>query len=127
MASVDEAWSINQVPYLQTRLDGPKQWTRSVDLPLSNEKYLKSFLFSKSEAFGSDHPLFRWERTLESSQIAKQLKQAQKVGSSFYPNKIEVVSRGSSGRVTSLKIDGKTGSEIFLKLCLLYTSPSPRD
>ncbi len=116
MASIDEAWSINQVPYLQTRLDGPKQWTRSVDLPLSNEKYLKSFLFSKSEAFGSDHPLFRWERMLETSQISKQLNQAQKVGSSFYPNKIEVVSRGSSGRVTSLKIDGKTGSEIFLKL-----------
>ena len=77
---------------------------------------MKSFLFSKSEAFGSDHPLFRWERTLDASQISKQLNQAKKVGSSFDPNKIEVVSRGSSGRVTSLKIDGKTGSEIFLKL-----------
>ncbi len=116
MASVDEAWSINKVPYLQMRLDGPKRWTRSVDLPLSNEKYLKSFLFSKSEAFGSDHPLFRWERTIDSSQISKQLNQAQKVSSSFYPNKIEVLSRGSSGRVTSLKIDGKTGAEIFLQL-----------
>ena len=116
MASVDEAWSINQVPYLQMRLDGPKHWTRSVDLPLSNEKYLKSFLFSKSEAFGSDHPLFRWERTIESSQISKQLKKAQKVGSSFYPYKIEVLRRGSSGRVTSLKIEGKSGSKILLKL-----------
>ncbi len=116
MASVDEAWSISKVPYLQMRLDGPKQWARKVDLPLSNEKYLKSFLFSKSEAFGSDHPLFRWERTLESSQISKQLSQAKKVSSSFYPNKIKVVTRGSSGRVTSLKIDGKSGSEIFLKL-----------
>ena len=116
MASVDEAWSINQVPYLQMRLDGPQQWARKVDLPLSNEKYLKSFLFSKSEAFGSDHPLFRWERTLEASQISKQLNQALKVSSSFYPNKINVVTRGRSGRVTSLKIDGKTGSEIFLKL-----------
>ena len=116
MASVDEAWSINQVPYLQMRLDGPKDWTRSVDLPLSNEKYLKSFLFSKSEAFGSDHPLFRWERTIRSSQISKQLKKAQKVGSSFDPYKIEVLRRGSSGRVTSLKIEGRTGSEILLKL-----------
>ena len=95
---------------------GPKQWTSKVDLLLSNEKYLKSFLFSKSEAFGSDHPLFRWQRTLEASQISKQLNQAQKVSSTFYPNKIEVVKRGSSGRVTSLKIDGKIGSEIFLKL-----------
>jgi len=116
MASVDEAWSINQVPYLQMRLDGPKQWTGSVSLPLSNEKYLKSFLFSKSEAFGSDHPLFRWERTIKSSQISKQLKKAQKVGSSFYPLKIKVLRRGSSGRVTSLKIEGRTGSEILLKL-----------
>ena len=116
MASVDEAWSINQVPYLQMRLDGPKQWTRKVDLPLSNEKYLKSFLFSKSEAFGSDHPLFRWERTLESSEISEKLNQALKVSSSFYPNKIQVLTRGISGRVTSMKIEGKTGSEIFLKL-----------
>ncbi len=116
MASVDEAWSINQVPYLQMRLDGPTRWTRLVDLPLTNEKYLKSFLFSKSEAFGSDHPLFRWERTLESSQISKQFNQAKKVSSSFYPSKIKVDKRGSSGRVTSLKIEGKSGSEIFLKL-----------
>ncbi len=116
MASVDEAWSINKVPYLQMSLDGPKKWKRRVDLPLSNEKFLKSFLFSKSEAFGSDHPLFRWERTIESSQISKQLNQAQKVSSSFYPNKIEVVRRGSSGRVTSLNIEGKLGSGILLKL-----------
>ncbi len=116
MASVDEAWSINKVPYLQTRLDGPKHWTRKVELPLSNEKYLKSFLFSKSEAFGSDHPLFRWERILEASQISKHLDQAKKVSSDFYPNKIKVVKRGDSGRAISLKIDGKSGSEIFLKL-----------
>ncbi len=116
MASVDEAWSINQVPYLQMRLDGPKKWTRTVDLPLSNEQYLKSFLFSQSEAFGSDHPLFRWERTLGSSQISEQLKQAQKVSSSFYLNNVEVLRRGRSGRVTSLKIQGNTGSEIFLEL-----------
>ncbi len=116
MASVDEAWSINEVPYLQMRLDGPKSWTRTVDLPLSNEKYLKSFLFSKSEAFGSDHPLFRWERTLESFHISKQLNQAKKVSSSFHPNKIKVEKRGTSGRVTALTIEGKAGSEIFLKL-----------
>ncbi len=116
MASVDEAWSINQVPYLQMHLDGPKHWISTVDLPLSNENNLKSFLFSKSEAFGSDHSLFRWDRTLESSQISKYLNQSQKVSSSFDPIGIEVVGRGNSGRVTSLKIEGKTGSEIFLKL-----------
>ena len=116
MASVDEAWSINQVPYLQMRLDGPKYWTSKVELPLSNEKYLKFFLFSKSEAYGSDHPLFRWERTLEATQISKQLNQAKKVSRYFYPNKIEVAKRGGSGRAISLKINGNTGSEIFLKL-----------
>ncbi len=116
MASINEAWSINQVPYLKMRLDGPKNWSSTVDLPLTNEKYLKSFLFSKSEAFGSDHPLFRWERLIESAEISKQLNQAKKVNSSFSPNKMKVVSRGSSGRVTLLKIEEKTGSEIFLKL-----------
>ena len=74
------------------------------------------FLLSNSEAFGSDHPLFRWERTIEAAQVYNQLIQAQKVRSSFYPNKIKVVRRGDSGRVTSLKIEGRTGSEIFLKL-----------
>ena len=116
MAPLDEAWSTNQVPYLQMRLDGPEHWSRYVELPLSNEKHLKSFLFSESEAFGSDHPLFRWNRTLDSSQITKQLIQFHKVSNSFYPKKITAVSRGSSGRVTSLKIEGKPGSEIFLKL-----------
>ena len=116
MTSVDEAWSTNPVPYLKMRLDGPKFWTREVNLPLSNEQNLKSFLFSEPEAFGSDHPLFRWERTLDSSQISAQLHQATQVKSSFYPKKIKALSRGNSGRVTSLKIEGKTGSEIVLKL-----------
>ena len=116
MASVDESWAINSVPYLQVRLDGPIFWTRKINLPLSNEKYLKNFLLSPSEAYGSDHPLFRWKKTLDSSQIAKQLTQAQKVGKSFNPNKIKVLTRGDSGRVTLLKIQSKTGSEIFLKL-----------
>ena len=116
MASVDEAWSTNPVPYLGMRLDGPKNWAREVDLPLSNEKYLKSFLFSKSEAFGSDHPLFRWNRTLEASEISKQLHQAQKVPKSFIPKRIKALGRGTSGRVTSLKIEGDSGSAISLKL-----------
>ncbi len=116
MASVDEAWSTNKVPYLKMRLDGPKHWSSAIDLPLSNEQYLKSFLFSESEAFGTDHPLFRWERTLESSQISKQLNQAKNVNSSFSPKKIQALRRGSSGRVTTLKIEGNTGSAILLKL-----------
>ena len=115
MASVDEAWSIEAVPYSKMRLDGPKHWSRQVDLPLSNEKNLKSFLFSDSEAFGSDHPLFRWNRTLEASEISKQLNQAQKVSNTFYPKQIKALSRGLSGRVTSLKIEGSTGSIILLK------------
>jgi len=116
MASIDEAWSTNPAPYLQMRLDGPKNWSREIDLPLSNEKHLKSFLFSKSEAFGSDHHLFRWNRTLDASQISKQLNKVQTVSTSFYPKKIRIVQRGTSGRVTALKIEGNTGSEIFLKL-----------
>jgi len=116
MASVDEAWSTHKVPYLQMRLDGPKHWSSEVDLPLSNEQNLKSFLFSDSEAFGSDHSLFRWNRTLDSSQISKQLNKAKKVTGPFYPESIKAVSRGSSGRVTLLKIKGDTGSEILLEL-----------
>tara|TARA_B100000700_G_scaffold327451_1_gene442056 strand:+ start:421 stop:1977 length:1557 start_codon:yes stop_codon:yes gene_type:complete len=116
MAQVDEAWSTNPVPYLKMRVDGPNRWIRDVDLPLSNEKYLKSFLFSESEAFGSNHPLFRWNRTLESSEVFLKLKQAKKVSNSFFPKIIQPVRRGNSGRVTSLKIVGNTGSEIFLRL-----------
>ena len=116
MASIDEAWLTQPVPYMQMRLDGPKDWSRKVDLPLSSEEHLKSFLLSESEAFGSDHPLFRWNRTLESYEISKQLTQAQKVTSTFYPKKIDAISRGKSGRVTSLKIEDNSGAEILLKL-----------
>ena len=116
MASVDEAWSTNKVAYLQMRLDGPTNWIRKIDLPLSNEKNLESFLFSKTKAFGSEHPLFRWNRTLDASQISSQLRRAQKVSNSFYPKKINAVSRGSSGRVTSLKIEDYEGNKILLKL-----------
>ena len=116
MASVDEAWSVNPVPYLQMRLDGPKNWSSKVDLPLSNEQNLKSFLFSESDAFGSEHPFFRWNKTLDSFQIAKELNQAKKVTGSFYPKKIKAASRGTSGRVTSLSIKGNKGFEILLKL-----------
>ena len=115
MASVNEAWSTNAVPYLKSRLDGPKNWFRQVSLPLSNEKNLKSFLFSESQAFGSNHPLFRWERSLNSSQLADQLKSYKKVSGSFFPDKIKVISRGSSGRVTKLKIIGRTGNEVLLQ------------
>ncbi len=116
MASVNEAWSISSVPYLSARLDGPKQWSRGIELPLSNEKFLKTFLFSESEAFGSNHPLFRWNRTLETSQVLDYLKSSSKVSNSFYPKKIKVENRGPSGRVTFLKIVGDSGSEISLKL-----------
>ena len=116
MASVDESWSINPVPYLQMRLDGPTSWSREIDLPLSNEKNLESFLFSNPKSYGADHPLFRWERTLDSSQIARQLIQAKKIGSSFSPDRMKVVERGASGRVTLLKIDAKDNSEVYLEL-----------
>ncbi len=116
MASVTEAWSTNSVPYLKMRLDGPRRWSSDIDLPLSNEKNLKSFLFSESEAFGRDHPLFRWTRTVESYELSKQLKLAERVSSSFHPKQIQVVDRGTSGRVTALKITGSSGSEIFLKV-----------
>ena len=115
MASVEEAWSTSPVPYLKMRLDGPRNWSRAVDLPLSNEKNLKSFLFANSDAFGSAHPLFRWKKMLDSSQIMQQLNQDQKVSTTFYPKKIKALSRGPSGRVTTLKIEGDTGSEILLK------------
>ncbi len=116
MASYDEAWATNPVPYLRMRLDGPASWSGAVKLPLSNENNLKSFLLDDSKAFGFDHSLFRWTRVFNSAQLAAQLRVAKKVSGSFSLKTIKVLERGPSGRATVLKIVGKTGSEFLLRL-----------
>ncbi len=116
MASYDEAWSTTPVPYLTMRLDGPASWSGEVKLPLSNENNLKSFLLAHPKAFGFDHSLFRWTRVFNSSEIAAQLRVANKVPGSFSPETIEVLKRGPSGRAIVLKIVEKNGSELLLRL-----------
>ncbi len=116
MASYDEAWSTTSVPYLKMRLDGPASWSGEVKLPLSNENNLQSFLLADPKAFGFDHSLFRWTRVFNSSQLAAQLRVAKKVSGPFHPKIIKVLKRGPSGRVIILKIVGKTGSQLLLRL-----------
>ncbi len=116
MASYDEAWSTKPVPYLTMRLDGPESWSSAVKLPLSIENNLKSFLLDHPKAFGFDHSLFRWTRVFNSAQLADQLRVAKKVSGSFYPKTIQVLKRGPSGRAIVLKIVGKTGSELLLRV-----------
>ncbi len=104
MASIDESWRTSAVPYLQMKLDGPFSWASDVELPLTNELYLKSFLSSTASPYGAKHHLFRWKRSLNAQQVQDLLKNTVQGLLIDKPQKIEVLKRGKSGRVLSLRI-----------------------
>ncbi len=100
MAAGNEAWAMKSVPYLETKLDGPKTWTNRFEMPLLKRSKVLSFLQDGSTAYGSQHTRFRWVRVI----TAEQLQQA--ISSSEMPNRLKVTERGPSGRVLTLEIIG---------------------
>ena len=116
IASINEAWTINSLPYSFSKLDGSSDWTRKFKLPLSTNDSIKKFLLSKQGAYGKNHYLFRWERTVTDKQLQNQLIAFTKNTSIDLPKTIKVLERGRSGRVLALEIIGqRNGSSIVLK------------
>ncbi len=102
MASVNEAWSMQYLPYLKVKLDGSSKWTESFQLPLQTTFALESLLSQEEGAYGKDHSRFRWKRVITAEELKSQLhafKAANKI-----PAQIKVEERGPSGRVLVLKI-----------------------
>ena len=104
MASSNEAWSMDSLPYLRPQLDGSSAWGEQFVLPLSSRSAVKKLLSNSEGANGSNHYLFRWKRILTAENITKTLYPSQKNIES--PKRIKVVERGTSGRVIALAILG---------------------
>jgi SpoIID/LytB domain protein len=108
-AGLEEAWNAGSQPYLRPaldRVDGPAE---RAPLPRVSEL---AQLLGRSEGFvGADHPLFRWSRWLDRQQIAQALgRQGLQVGQ---VQRLAVLERGPSGRVTALAIEGSTGRTVL--------------
>ena len=114
MASLTEAWSMDNVPYLEPKLDGTSNFTDRFKLPITSEK-LVDILSGFDDVYGSQHSLFRWQRTFTSHQLMNILKP-------LNPNlglvrDLKVTSRGPSRRVLSIEIiPFKKENSIVLRL-----------
>ncbi len=103
MASASEAWSMDPVPYLRAKLDGPREWTNRFSLPIQRAE-LQQLLQSRDQPYGNYHPRFRWERMVTALGLQKQLSSIEPKIS--LPAEINVLQRGRSGRVVALEIKG---------------------
>lgn len=109
-AGYEEVWSGAPLPYLRPFVDGPASLTRSVSLPLAPEP-LKRLLRESAPAYGADHPLFRWQRLLSASDLARAMASGP---TPIGPvQRLTVLERGPSGRVLALQISGSKGSRVL--------------
>ncbi|WP_269621994.1 SpoIID/LytB domain-containing protein [Prochlorococcus marinus] len=114
-AAGNEAWSMASLPYLKTFLDGSTRWRKQFSLPLNEDFQIQRLLKKRDGAFGNNHRLFRWKRVLKAEEIKEKL--ALTNLSTFLPKTINILKRGTSGRVLALEIQGsKKNSKIILRL-----------
>ncbi|MCS5690950.1 SpoIID/LytB domain-containing protein [Cyanobium sp. FGCU-6] len=104
-AGFPEAWNGAALPYLKASPDGPAAFANRFPVPLTPSS-LPALLVGGKEAYGSDHPRFRWQRRLTADGIAQALGSAGGVGTI---QAVEVRERGPSGRVLTLAIRGSAG------------------
>ena len=110
IAAYPEAWGGDSLPYLKPAADGPAPLRRLAPVPLPASA-LPALLAAGGQAWGADHPLFRWTRLLDADTITTALGPlAAGLGS---VNTLQVVERGPSGRVTALLIRGSRGQLVL--------------
>ena len=104
-AGASESWKIQDTPYLKSKIDGSKSLKKSLKLPFSNESQLKKFLtFEEDRLYGKNHSLFRWKKTISNSDIVDNLVKKKIIYKKVNVVDLNIVERGSSGRVTKLEI-----------------------
>ena len=107
-AGFEEVWRGNALPYLRPFADGPAAFSARFPIPLAPGR-LGELLGDGGQAWGADHPVFRWQRRITADQLQAALGAAA-VGR---PNRLKVLERGASGRVLALEIAGASGSRVL--------------
>jgi SpoIID/LytB domain protein len=103
-AGFEEVWSGEALPYLRQRVDAAPAVQARVALPLEPTR-VPAALTATAQAYGFDHPRFRWSRSLDAAQIQQALSRAALPLAA--PTRVEVLQRGPSGRVLALEIEAQ--------------------
>jgi SpoIID/LytB domain protein len=110
-AGYEEAWAGTGLPYLRPAVDGPPSLVAALPLPLTEGGRLRTLLQRGDQAYGAAHPLFRWTRRFDRSQIVQALgPRAASIGSL---QQVQVLERGPSGRVVRLALRGSAGEVVL--------------
>ena len=115
MAAGPEAWSMDPQPYLKAEADGDDRWRSRHGLPLTAREAVAALLADGEGAYGRNHPRFRWSRSLRAAELRQALGEP---GLALQPPlQLEVLERGPSGRVLSLKVSGASdAAPVVLRL-----------
>ncbi len=104
-ASASESWRIDNHFYLNSKIDGLDSLKKFFQLPIKNSYQLNKFLDLADEKFyGNDHYLFRWEKRLSNETLQNSLKKGGLIEEKFDLIDLNIIDRGSSGRVTKLEL-----------------------
>ena len=110
-AGFEESWGGAPLPYLRAFPDGPASYAAAYPVPLRSANGLASLLRSGGQAYGADHPLFRWQRSLDRAQISRALG-ASAAGLGEL-SQVRVIERGPSGRALALAFQGSKGQLVL--------------
>jgi len=109
-AGFEDVWSGAPLPYLRPAIDGPPSLVARFPLPLAAAA-LPPLLADGRQAYGADHPRFRWQRQLSAERL-QQVLGAEAAGTGR-PTGLQVLERGPSGRVLALEIRGPLGAVVL--------------
>ncbi len=109
-AGFEEVWLGGAVPYLKAFADGPAAFSARFAIPLAPAR-LADLLGDGDQAWGADHPFFRWHRRITAAQLRAALGEGP--ASVGLPSRLNVLERGPSGRVLALEIAGASGRRVL--------------
>ena len=108
-AKAGESWQMQDYFYFNSIIDGSKSLNKIFKLPISSDSELNNFLdFDKDHFYGSDHSLFRWNKKISRLKIKERLIKNKLININENVLDVNVIERGSSGRVTKLEIQTNT-------------------
>jgi len=111
-ASASESWQIDDYFYFNPMIDGSDSLKKLFKLPIKNEDELKNFLeIADKQLYGDKHSLFRWEKKISSEIILNNLIKNQLIENKSDFIDLDILDRGSSGRVIKLAIKLKKSNK----------------